>query len=51
MNDMNLMLVGIVVFGLMLTGAVMTVLEFRQLSEKDRAQTKSSSDSSQERRQ
>ena len=51
MNDMNLMFIGIVVFGLMLTGVVMTVLEFRQLSEKDRAQTDSSSDSSRKRRQ
>ncbi len=32
MNDMNLLLVGIFVFGLMLIGMVLTVIEFRQLS-------------------
>jgi len=32
MSDMNLLLFGIVVFGLMLAGVVMTVVEFRQLS-------------------
>jgi len=35
MSDLNLLLFGIVVFGLMLTGVVMTVLEFRQLSKEN----------------
>jgi len=32
MTDMNILLFGIVVFGLMLVGVVLTVLEFRQIS-------------------
>jgi hypothetical protein len=37
MSDMNLLLFGIVVFGLMLTGAVLTVMEFRALSKDDKS--------------
>ena len=35
MSDMNLLLFGIVVFGLMLIGVVFTVAEFRHLSNED----------------
>ena len=35
MNDMNLLLVGIFVFGLMLIGMVLTVAEFRSISNDD----------------
>ena len=35
MSDTNLLLFGIVVFGLMLAGMVLTVLEFRSLSNDD----------------
>ena len=35
MSDMTLLIFGIVVFSLMLAGAVMTVVEFRQLSEEN----------------
>ena len=37
MNDMNLLLFGIVVFGLMLIGMVLTVAEFRSLSNDDKS--------------
>jgi len=46
MTDMNLLILGVVVFGLMLTGAVMTVMEFRQLSQEEQAGADSSPDSS-----
>lgn len=32
MTDMNILVFGVVVFGLMLIGAVLTILEFRQIS-------------------
>jgi hypothetical protein len=35
MSDMNLLLFGIVVFGLMLVGVVLTLAEFRQISNDD----------------
>ena len=35
MSDMNLLLFGIVVFGLMLIGMVLTVAEFRRISNDD----------------
>ena len=35
MSDTNLLIVGIVVFGLMLIGMALTVAEFRQLSKVD----------------
>jgi len=35
MSDMNLLLFGIVVFGLMLIGVLFTVAEFRHLSNED----------------
>ena len=35
MSDMNLLLFGIVVFGLMLIGMVLTVTEFRRISNDD----------------
>lgn len=38
MTDMNILVVGIVVFGLMSVGLVMTVLEFRQISEDNDAE-------------
>ena len=37
MTDMNILVVGIVVFGLMSVGLVLTVLEFRQISEDNKA--------------
>ena len=33
MTDMNILVIGIIVFGLMFVGLVLTVLEFRQMSE------------------
>ena len=41
MNDMTILIVGIVVFGLMLTAVVMTVLEFQQLSDQEDARADS----------
>lgn len=43
MSDMNLLLFGVVVFGLMLIGVVLTVVEFRRLAndEKSRSEEKS----------
>lgn len=43
MSDMNLLLFGVVVFGLMLIGVVLTVVEFRRLTndEKSRSEEKS----------
>lgn len=35
MSDMNLLIFGIVVFGLMLIGMVLTVAEFRSISNDD----------------
>lgn len=35
MSDTNLLIVGVVVFGLMLIGMVMTVVEFSRLSRQD----------------
>ncbi|MBT8073756.1 MAG: hypothetical protein HKP21_08615 [Xanthomonadales bacterium] len=35
MSDTNLLIVGIVVFGLMLIGMALTVVEFRRLSKVD----------------
>ena len=32
MTDMNILATGVVVFGLMLVGVILTVLEFRQIS-------------------
>lgn len=40
MTDMTLLLVGTVVFGLMLTGMVLTILEFRQVSKNDSSEAK-----------
>ena len=40
MTDMTLLLVGAVVFGLMLTGMVLTILEFRQISKNDSSEVK-----------
>ena len=37
MSDMNLLLFGIVVFGLMLIGMVLTVTEFRRISDDDKS--------------
>ena len=37
MSDMNLLLFGIIVFGLMLIGMVLTVAEFRRLSNDDKS--------------
>ena len=37
MNDMNLLLFGIVVFGLMVIGMVLTVAEFRSLSNDEKS--------------
>jgi hypothetical protein len=37
MSDMNLLLFGIVVFGLMLVGMGLTVAEFRRISNEDDA--------------
>lgn len=44
MSDTGLLILGIVVFGLMATGMVLTVIEFKRLSEEDQA--KSTEDSS-----
>jgi len=35
MSDMNLLIFGVVVFGLMLVGVVLTVAEFRHISNDD----------------
>lgn len=32
MTDMNILMAGAVVFGLMVVGAILTVLEFKQIS-------------------
>jgi hypothetical protein len=37
MSDMNLLLFGVVVFGLMLIGVVMTIVEFRRLANEDQS--------------
>ena len=42
MSDFNLLLFGIVVFGLMLAGVVMTIVEFRQLSRENPPETNQS---------
>lgn len=44
MSDMELLIFGVVVFGLMLTGAVMTIMEFSQLSDREAANVDSKSD-------
>jgi len=51
MSDMNLLLFGIVVFGLMVVGMVLTVAEFRSISKDDTSglDTKSDNDSSSSR--
>jgi len=41
MNDMSLLLIGAIVFGLMSIGMVLTILEFRQLSRNDSSRPKS----------
>ena len=41
MTDLSILVCGIAVFGLMLIGVVLTVLEFRQLSETDAAESDS----------
>ena len=53
MSDMNLLLFGIVVFGLMLVGMLLTVAEFRSISKKDTSglDTQSDSDGSSSRSQ
>lgn len=38
MTDMSILVCGVAVFGLMLVGVVLTVLEFRQLSDADAAE-------------
>jgi hypothetical protein len=43
MSDMNLLLIGIAVFGLMLVGVVMTVAEFRRLGNADQPGSESDS--------
>jgi len=37
MTDMNILAFGIIVFGLMIVGMIFTVLEFRQISNDDKA--------------
>jgi len=53
MSDMYLLLFGIVVFGLMLIGMVLTVAEFRRISDDDTSglDTKLDSDGSSSRSQ
>jgi hypothetical protein len=48
MTDMNILIIGVIVFGLMFVGLVLTVLEFRQLSDDNIAEcdSKSPSDTS-----
>ncbi len=41
MTDMNILATGIVVFGLMLVGVILTVLEFRQISADSAAESDS----------
>ena len=45
MSDMNLLLFGIVVFGLMLIGMVLTVAEFRRISNDDKSGSDTQPDS------
>ena len=45
MTDMNILVIGIIVFGLMFVGLVLTVLEFRQLSDDNIAECDSESPS------
>jgi len=45
MSDMNLLLIGVVVFGLMLIGMVLTVAEFRSISNDDTTGPNSKPDS------
>lgn len=46
MSDTALLIFGIVVFGLMLAGMVMTVQEFNRLSEEDQAESTTDSSNS-----
>jgi len=46
MTDMNILFFGIVVFGLMSVGLVLTVLEFRQISEDTIAERERDSETS-----
>ena len=41
MTDMNILVVGIVVFGLMFVGLILTVIEFRQISNDNKARGES----------
>ena len=47
MNDLSLLIIGTVVFGLMFIGMVLTVVEFRRIYEDEQA--KSDADSSRSR--
>ena len=46
MTDMNILFFGIVVFGLMSVGLVLTVLEFRQIAEDNKAERERDSETS-----
>lgn len=41
MTDMNILVTGVIVFGLMFVGLVLTVLEFQQISKADKAREES----------
>jgi hypothetical protein len=41
MTDMNILVTGIVVFGLMFVGLILTVLEFQQISKADESRSDS----------
>ena len=45
MNDMTILIIGIVVFGLMFTAIVMTVVEFQELSDEEESRAEARSDS------
>ena len=45
MTDLNILVIGVIVFGLMFVGLVLTVLEFRQLSDDKIAECDSESPS------